>query len=294
MRACRRRLWRVGAGVCSLAGVMTLIASSGTVRVASAKSAAARAVVTEAPTKRAPAAKPEAPPLPTGPVVLTDDRGTANVLAYPARRAAPAPRAPVVMLHGMCDEPEWECPHFASSTTDRGFLVCPRANLRCDGGGSIWSGDARFKASIEASIARVAAEYPAHVDAGASRTLIGFSLGAIRAVELANSGEGRWRSVIAIGAKVHPSAGQLRRAGVERMVLAAGDHDMMKWHMVGEAKRLARAGFPVAFMSMGKIGHTFPRDIEARMKRALAWADGDDAAFVPSAPGEMAFVPEPK
>ena len=69
--------------MCSLVGVVTLIASSGSVRVASAKSAAARAVVTEAPTKRAPAAKPEAPPLPTGPVVLNDDRGTANVLAYP-------------------------------------------------------------------------------------------------------------------------------------------------------------------------------------------------------------------
>ncbi|MBK7578710.1 MAG: hypothetical protein IPI67_00775 [Myxococcales bacterium] len=193
----------------------------------------------------------------------------------------------------MCDEPEWECPHFASSTTENGFLVCPRANLRCDGGGSIWSFDKRFGAAIEASIARAASEFPEHVAAGGARTLIGFSLGAIRAIDLANTGDGHWRSVIAIGAKVHPRASQLRQAGVQRVVLAAGEHDMMKWYMVGEAKKLARAGFPVAFMSMGKVGHTFPRDLEPRMKRAIAWANGDDSAFVPSEKGELAFTGTP-
>lgn len=290
-RACARRRWRASVAVCSLVGAAWLVASPANVQVAAAKSASAPARPSQ---PEAPPAEPEAPPLPSGPLYLNDERGTPNVLAYPPRRATPAPRAPTVMLHGMCDEPEWECPHFASATNDRGFLICPRANLRCDGGGSIWSGDKRFEASIEASIARVAAEHPAHVDASAGRTLIGFSLGAIRAVELANDGGGKWRSVIAIGAKVHPRADRLRKAGVERIVLAAGDHDMMKWHMVGEAKRLARAGFPVAFMSMGKVGHTFPRDMEARMKRALAWTDGDDAALTPTAAGEMVFVPAPK
>lgn len=276
VQRCARRGRRVGAAVCALVGALGMVSS------VAAKNAPARA--TKGP-------EPEAAPLPKGPVYLDDERGTPNVLAYPARRASASPRPPVVMLHGMCDEPEWECPHFASATTDHGFLVCPRANLRCDGGGSIWSGDPRFAASIEASIARVAADYPDHVDASASRTLIGFSLGAIRAVELANTGDGRWRSVIAIGAKVYPRAERLRRAGVQRIVLAAGDHDMMKWHMVGEAKKLARAGFPVAFMSMGKVGHTFPKDLEARMKRALAWAGGDDDAFVPSEKGELVFTP---
>ena len=77
-------------------------------------------------------------------------------------------------------------------------------------------------------------------------------------------------------------------------MLAAGDHDMMKWHMVGEAKKLARAGFPVAFMSMGKVGHTFPKDIDARMSRAIAWASGDDCSVRPSGAGEMVFTPERK
>jgi len=281
---CARRTRRVGAGVCALIAIAIASLSPAQVRHALAKSTP--------PVVRIEAEKPSAlAPLPAGPVYLNDERGTSNVLVYPARRASTKPRPPTVMLHGMCDEPEWECPHFASSTTDQGFLLCPRANLRCDGGGSIWSGDARFSASIEASIARVAAEYPAHVDASAGRTLIGFSLGAIRAVELANTGRGQWRSVIAIGAKVHPRADRMRRAGVQRLVLAAGEHDMMKWHMVGEAKKLARAGFPVAFMSMGKVGHTFPKDIEARMTRAIAWANGDDSAFVPSERGELAFVP---
>jgi predicted esterase len=274
-----------------LAGA-AFVASSGQVREAAARDAPAL-------TRRIAPAKPSAeaaarslPPLPSGPVYLNDAHGTPNVLVYPARRASSAPRPPAVMLHGMCDEPEWECPHFAAATAEHAFLVCPRANLRCDGGGSIWSGDGRSSAAIEASVSRAAAEYPEYIDAVGGRTLIGFSLGAIRAVELANSGNGKWRSVIAIGAKVHPRADRLCQAGVERVVLAAGDHDMMKWHMVGEAKRLARAGFPVAFMSMGKVGHTFPKDIEARMRRALAWADGDDAAFVPLEKGELVFTPE--
>ncbi len=284
-----RRAWRVSAVVCSLSAALALSVASGRVQEAEARSAPPPTTI-----RREPPPKPEPPPLPNGPIYLNDARGTPNVLAYPARKASAAPRPPAVMLHGMCDEPEWECPHFASATTDRGFLVCPRANLRCEGGGSIWSADPRFAASIEASIARVAAEYPAHVDAGGGRTLIGFSLGAIRAVDLANSGGGKWRSVIAIAAKVYPRAEALRRAGVERIVLAAGDHDMMKWHMVGEAKKLARAGFPVAFMSMGKVGHTFPKDMNARMSRAMAWASGDDSAFIPSGAGEMVFTPERK
>lgn len=232
--------------------------------------------------------KLERPSFPAGPTKLEAPRGDNHVLVYPPRRAE-VKRPVTVMLHGMCDEPEYECPHFASATTGRSWLVCPRANLRCEGGGSIWSADKRLGKTIEDGIARVDAEYPGAVDAGRGRTLIGFSLGAIRGMDVAHSGEGKYRSAILIGAKIYPDAKRLRAAGVERLVLAAGEHDMMKWHMVSQTKKLVRQGYPAAFMSLGKIGHAFPRDLPERMERALAWANGDDSAFVPRERGEIAF-----
>ena len=248
--------------------------------------AAARSVPRPEPSAPARPRDPPPPRLPAGPVSLEDP----DVMVYPPTRAD-APRPVAVMLHGMCDEPEYECPSFAGSTTDAGWLVCPRANLRCNGGGSIWSGDARFSKSIEASVERVESEWSDAVDAKAGRTLIGFSLGAIRGMDLAHAGDGKYQHVILIGAKIYPNADKLRRAGVQRIVLVAGDNDMMKWHMAGQAKQLVRAGFPAAFMSLGKIGHAFPRDMNARMRRAVAWARGDDRAFVPSERGEIAWKP---
>ena len=94
-------------------------------------------------------------------------------------------------------------------------------------------------------------------------------------------------------AKIFPNGALLRKAGVKRIVLAAGERDMMKWQMVGQARRLARQKFPVAFMSMGPVGHWFPRDMDQRLRRALDWVHGDDAAFPPTAPGELAWLPPP-
>jgi predicted esterase len=199
-------------------------------------------------------------------------------------------RRVTVMLHGMCDEPENECPYFAGAVGANSWLLCPRASLRCEGGGSSWPWQG-FEQEIEQSISDLEREHPGAIDAERGRTLIGFSLGAIRGMELAHTGAGRYRGVILIGAKIFPDPRRLRAAGVERLVLAAGEHDMMKRHMAREAARLTRAGFPAAFMSLGSVGHWFPRDFTARLERAVAWLDGDDDAFVPSTPGEVAWRP---
>ena len=155
--------------------------------------------------------------------VFYEDRGAPGALVHPPRDETE--RRVTVMLHGMCDEPAYECPHFVGAVTEHSWLVCPRATLRCDGGGSIWP----------------------------------------------------WQT--------------LRRAGVERLLLAAGDYDMMKWHMAAEARRLVRQGFPAAFISLGEIGHWFPEDFEERLRRGLRWMNGDDFAFEPSAPGEVVWRP---
>jgi predicted esterase len=227
-------------------------------------------------------------PRPSGPTMIAEERSRPGALVYAPRD--PDERRVTVMLHGMCDEPEYECPYFAKTVTGGSWLLCPRATLRCDGGGSIWPWQT-FERDIEASVERVAESHPGELDARRGRTLIGFSLGAIRGMDLAHSGGGRWPSVVLIGAKVHPDAARLRAAGAPRLLLAAGDYDMMKWQMAGEARRLVRQGYPAAFMSLGKIGHWFPSDFAERLERGLAWVHGDDAAFEPSALGEVAWRP---
>jgi predicted esterase len=218
-------------------------------------------------------------PVPAQPETLVDAMGAPSAVVYAPAQTKPEARAITVMLHGMCDEPQWECPYFANATTPGGWLVCPRANVRCDGGGSTWSFDGRFSAAVESSVQRVKNEHPEEVDDTQGRTLIGFSLGALRAMDLAHEGGGKYPYVILIGAKVYPNAKKLRAAGVQRIVLAAGEHDMMKAHMLAQAKKLARQGFPAVFMSLGKVGHTFPKDMDARVARATAWLHGDDAAL---------------
>jgi predicted esterase len=239
---------------------------------------------------RAPA-KPAELRVPATPVVLTEADGKHSVVVHPPEHRG-APQPVTVMLHGMCDEPQNECPWFDAPATPGGWLLCPRANRSCQGGGSTWSSDAGR--TVESSIGLVEHDYPGTVDAAHGRTVVGFSLGGSRALSLAEAGNGKYRYVIVIAAKVYPSADKLRQAGVERIVLAAGDYDMTHAHLVAQAKRLARQGFPVAFMSMGKVGHTFPRDLPERMTRAFAWLHGDDSGFVPARAGEIAFVPEAK
>jgi predicted esterase len=241
-----------------------------------------------------PAPRTAAPPkpaslnVPATPVTLSD--GKQSVVVHPPEQHA-APQPVTVMLHGMCDEPQNECPWFDSAATPDGWLVCPRAETRCQGGGSTWTSDPG--AAIETSLKLVAHDYPKAIEDAHDRTVIGFSLGGSRALSVAESGGGKYRYVIVIAAKVYPSAAKLRRAGVERIVLAAGDYDMTHAHLLAQAKKLARQGFPVAFMSMGKVGHTFPRDLPERMTRAMAWLHGDDTAFVPGKL-ELAFVPKPE
>ncbi|MBK7578711.1 MAG: hypothetical protein IPI67_00780 [Myxococcales bacterium] len=83
---------RVGAGVCLVVGVAIVALTSGGVKEAAARRATRPTVRAKAPAAEAKA--PELPPLPAGPVYLNDERGTPNVLVYPARRASASPRPP--------------------------------------------------------------------------------------------------------------------------------------------------------------------------------------------------------
>lgn len=215
---------------------------------------------------------------------LEQGRAVSGVVVYPPSDSQQS-RSLVVMLHGMCGAPESECPAYANATRTSDWLLCPRAGLRCGGGGATWQSSGLAE-SVESAIRRTAERRP-ELSTVEDRVLVGFSLGGIRGMDLAHQGQGKWQGVILIGAKVYPDPVKLRAAGVERVLLAAGDYDMMSPHMAAQARKLIRRGYPAAFMSLGKVGHRFPDHYEEYLSRALRWVKGEDNAFIPQGPAEI-------
>jgi predicted esterase len=194
------------------------------------------------------------------------------MIVYPPRRNAHHSPQPVTLaLHGICSRPEWDCPWWADATTPHGWLVCPQAPVAC-GGASSWS-VGRTAPLAEAAVRSLAEARPGEVDLG-DRTLVGFSLGATAALDVAE--QGGWRKLLLLSADIHPGTDRLKRAGVERVVLASGNYDMMHTVMTSSAARFDREGLPAIFVSLGDVGHTYPQDLPERMTRAMDWLQGEE------------------
>ena len=205
------------------------------------------------------------------PFELAEGAGEPGVVVYPAR--APGPHRITVALHGMCGSPVNICRVFAEQVTEDEHLVCPRATGRCDGGGAIWP-QLGFERQIEQAVQRAEAALGARVDESHGRTLIGYSLGAFRALELAQHGAGKYPRVMLIGAKIYPNQKLLRENGVERLLMSAGAWDMMHDHMQKETQRLSRSGFTTRFLGLGPVGHFFTPSFAQYLPDALSWLDG--------------------
>lgn len=216
----------------------------------------------------------------SSPFWLTEPAGEVDaipglaVLVHPPQHAMER-RPMAVMLHGMCDPPERECPYFANAVTQFAWLVCPRARLSCHGGGTMWDWQGKY-ATVDGAVERVVRHGDGRVDTESGKILIGFSLGALAAMDVAHRGQGGWSKLILIGAKVYPNATLLKRAGVRRVLLASGERDMMRWHMTEQARQLDRQGVRSTFMSLGDVGHWFARDMDSWMIGALAWLEQED------------------
>lgn len=211
------------------------------------------------------------PALAAAPSELSETPEEPGVVFYPSD--SPEPVGVTVVLHGMCGQPANACRHFASQVTRDQHLICPRARQRCAGGGSSWP-QAGFAEQIERAVLRVTSVLGERVDEAQGRTLVGFSLGAFRALELAEHGAHKYPRVMLIGARVFPNQKRLRESGVERLLLSAGSWDMMHNHMQAEARRLARGGFPIRFLGLGPVGHSFTPSFQQYLPEALDWLRG--------------------
>jgi predicted esterase len=193
------------------------------------------------------------------------------------------PKPAIVFLHGMWASPEDSCQPFESAATPFGFLVCPRANAPMGDAGPgymMWSGGyAEAARSIHAALDAADALAPGK-RAGQGGTLMGFSNGAYFAAEVACSEPGRWSGLVLMSMKLDLDPKRLARAGVTRVLLAAGDRDEARASMQDLAGRLNEhrpgdaAPLEARYMSLGDVGHAFPSDMGARMCAAIAWVRG--------------------
>lgn len=217
---------------------------------------------------------------PEVPAWIEAENSTGKAFVYPpqvavaTRLGAEAARPVTVLLHGMCGHPQSACGPFVDVSTSRGWLVCPRGEDVC-GGGTRWRlqgpDDSKL---VEASVHAVASEHQGEVDLTAPRVLVGFSLGGIAAVQIAQASSGTYAGLVVIASQVHPDAAMLRKAGVKRVVLAAGDLDMTSAPLQQDAQALAAQGMPTRFVSLGKFGHGYPADMQERMREPMTWVAG--------------------
>lgn len=183
----------------------------------------------------------------------------------------PTPGAPgIVYLHGICGRAENGCGHFASGAG--AWLLCPHAPNACAGGGESW-GDPRKAAEIvRGAESDLAAS--TRVPAGPhGRILVGFSQGGYVARAIYDERPSTFRGVMVLGADVRFNRAELERAGVRRVALGAGRFDAT-WAPLRRAwATLAAEGFPVRFVDLGDVGHTYvaaPASASA-IPDALAW-----------------------
>ena len=194
-----------------------------------------------------------------------------GVVVFPARGIGPHPIT--VLLHGMCGDAARSCSHFAEQVTQTSNLVCPRASQRCAGGGVSWP-ERDVAEAVEAAVARAKEVLPEPADESRGRTLIGYSLGAYRALRIAQGSSNKYRRVMLIGAKVALDPQLLTQNGVERVLLCAGAWDMMHDPMQREAARLRGAAVQTRFLDLGPVGHAFTPSFANYLPSALSWLSG--------------------
>lgn len=202
-------------------------------------------------------------------------RGDRSPLYAVPAKVVDTPKPLTLYLHGICGDPSNGCAAFAESVTDASWLLCPSAPTACPGGGGTWSAptetlvDALHRAEV-----RALEKAPESIDATRPRVLIGFSQGGYRVVDLLRAEPGRYRSALVIGADVKFSKRSLEKAGVRRVALGAGRYDMTFRAMRKTAEALAHEGFPVRFVDLGRVGHTYvPEPGSESLYEALAWLE---------------------
>jgi predicted esterase len=171
----------------------------------------------------------------------------------------------------MCALPEYECPIFEPGTRGA-WLLCPPGPIACGGNGAMWTGDSKkLVAALQTFVDAAVDKHGAAIDAR-HRILIGYSMGASAALRIVLKEPGKFQGLVIVNAGVLPSAADLRRAGVARVALVAGERDRTATKLARHAQRLAKAGVDARYFALAKTGHFFDANSAALLKEPLSWA----------------------
>ncbi len=182
----------------------------------------------------------------------------------------------LTFLHGMCMNAEATCHRLDGAAGALGLIVCPHGNAEC-GGASDWKGDGAEKAAfLDEAFLDVEEAFGPDASPRKGGVLVGFSRGAFVARDVIYERPGYFRGAILVGAALSPDAERFRKAGIRRVVLAAGDFDGARPTMEKAAVRLNALGIPSKFVRLGPIPHALPKDFDRFVAEAVQWIDARD------------------
>jgi predicted esterase len=197
--------------------------------------------------------------------------GGNGVEVYPPLHAGENDAPLVVFLHATCMQPVDVCDFWSPGGRDTSFLVCPAGPSRCAGEPD-WAGTPKVKAAaLDAALTAVDARFGPWIDRRRGDVLIGYSRGAFAARDILYEGTTRFRGLVLLSASLSPEPAKLKAAGIRRALLATGELDGSRGPMLHAVDKLNAAGIPTRFVSLGRIGHWLPRNLEDILRDAIAW-----------------------
>jgi hypothetical protein len=169
------------------------------------------------------------------------------------------------------------CEFLHALADGRGVLICPTGNATCADGSATWEG----APGPRAAFVRESVDAAEGALTGALRgpnVLFGSSRGAYVARDVIYEGaRGRWTGLVLVGAAIALDPDKVRRAGVQRVLLASPDFDGAASTMQASQRALSRAGIAARFISLGRHPHGMTDDSPARLAANMAWVSGQDA-----------------
>ncbi len=218
---------------------------------------------------------------------------------HPALRPLPVPGFPVstyveptgdgrrkpvlVLLHGSYNGRDEECRIWHRAGAARfGWLYCPvgvpRRDAPADEERYTFSSVSRVLLETRAAFRELRARFGDRIAAG-GHTLVGFSLGALLAPEVASLTRGVYSGLVLVEgvARFHRRrARQLAARGIRRVAFLCGarSHTLCPENAKRRVWYLKRAGIRTRIFIMPGTGHAHPRPFAPLAQRVLTWVRG--------------------
>ena len=179
----------------------------------------------------------------------------------------------LVALHGYADRPDWQCGAWTGVTEARVFVVCPRGIALPNPPGNFAFGSLiDTEREVFAVLAALEQRFSGYV--GKERVLVGYSLGASRAAQLAARNPRSFPRVALVeGGSAEWSASASRsfeQGGGERLLLVcsqAGCEGVLR----ALGRRSQGPNTEVRIDYLGPLGHNLGPKVTAKLKQPWQW-----------------------